>query len=151
MKTPKTQNERKSLRDRSLLYINNNSSFHHICVCAPVYTRARESPDEVLRDCWIGFEVVQSDGLDAPTIATSWPQIGRLTRSEREDGLHAPPKRSARHEASQGPLRASAKLADRGRAVRYFRADLFFLGAAENAPKLEKVLFQGPKVNRDVE
>jgi hypothetical protein len=74
MENHKSQNERKSLVDKGLLYINNNTSFHHMCICTHTYTRTRETPPDELRYL-MNFLVGHSrPDWSCPFIPTSWVQ-----------------------------------------------------------------------------
>jgi hypothetical protein len=150
MKSHKSQNERKSLGAKALIYKNNNSSFHHKGACVPVYTRTRETPCDVLRLCGIQsqpFSWLDSTLLD---IVTNWARSGHETYPVATGRARLP---TAAHNATRGHTvahNASARVADICRANRYFRADSQRKRPAGTIANLEKVLFLGPDVNRGV-
>ena len=74
MEYHKSQSERKSLVDKGLLYINNNSSFHHMGVCVYTRTRTRETPPDELRNLMDFFVGHSRPDCRCPSIFISWAE-----------------------------------------------------------------------------
>ncbi len=150
MEYHKSQSERKFLVYESLLYINNNSSFHHMGVCVHTRTRTRETPPDELRDCGIRSEPQFTTDPQPLSSLPAGPVLASCRVHSRSIGLVANCSVNRVRRPLRGSYASVPIWQSRARQIGTWKNRNTAITHAGTIANLEKVLFVGPDVKRGV-